>query len=93
MVITLFQPDVRPMFHPDAEDMENKHATVYISGGDSEEPEVILTAMAWDRQVSTTVELKGGRSYEITAGTFAPGQQGAFWIVSMGRIHACGRFL
>jgi len=86
VVATLFQPDVRPMFHPDADDMENKLATVYISGGDRAKPEEILSAMAWNRQMSGTVELKHGLTYEITASTFAPGMQGAFWIVSLGNL-------
>ena len=44
--ITLFQPDVRCMFHPDQEDMENKLATVYVSGGDRQEPEQVVSRLS-----------------------------------------------
>ena len=58
--------------------------TVHISEPQGAgEPQEVLTAMAWTRQVAATVELKGGTPYEISASTFAPGMQGAFWIVSI----------
>ena len=59
-------------------------STVHISEPrGASEPQEVLTAMAWTRQVAATVELKGGTPYEICASTFAPGMQGAFWIVSI----------
>jgi hypothetical protein len=48
VAITLFQPDVRPMFHPDEEDLTNKLATVYVSGGDRQAPEQVVVCRPKD---------------------------------------------
>jgi len=84
VVVTLFQPDVRPMFHPDEDDLENKLASVYVCGGDRAAPEQVMQSMGWERQKTATVNLSVGHTYQLTASTFAPGMQGAFWLVVSG---------
>jgi len=47
-------------------------------------PKMIVECTSWARQASEISELKKGHVYHITAGTFAPGQEGAFWIAVAG---------
>mmetsp|Transcript_27927 Transcript_27927/g.44895 ORF Transcript_27927/g.44895 Transcript_27927/m.44895 type:complete len:816 (+) Transcript_27927:47-2494(+) len=84
VVVTLFQPDVRPMFHPDADDLENKLASVFVCGGDRAKPEKVMQSMGWERQKSVEVNMCAGQTYQVTAATFAPGMQGAFWLILSG---------
>jgi hypothetical protein len=82
VTVTLLQPDTRCMHHPETEEgIMNHMATVYITDSTSRtKPEKVATCAAWARQGSGTTLLKRGHVYIITASTFAPGQQGAFWI-------------
>ena len=94
--VTLFQPDTRFMYHPHrTEDIDSKMAFVYLTdmesasgyescGDDSKTPQRLLQCHPWERQKSATITLSAGRQYHITAATFAPGAQGAFWIVVSG---------
>ena len=56
-------------------------ASVFITDSTAHtEPKQVAMCAPWARQASGVVELRRDRVYIITAATFAPGQQGAFWI-------------
>jgi len=87
VTVTLLQPDTRCLHHPETEEgIAHPMASVYITDSTSRtRPEKVATCAAWARQGSGTTQLKRGHVYLITAATFAPGQQGAFWITLTGR--------
>jgi hypothetical protein len=47
-------------------------------------PKKLVDCAPWCRQAHAVTELKKGGVYHITAATFAPGQQGAFWLAVAG---------
>ena len=74
------------MHHPARDEpVYNQLATVYITDtSNGSKPEKLLSCAPWSRQESATADLSKGREYHITAAAFAPGLQGAFWIVVSG---------
>ena len=47
-------------------------------------PKKLVDCAPWCRQATAVTGLKKGSVYHITAATFAPGQQGAFWLAVAG---------
>ena len=89
--VTLFQPDTRCMHNPRRDaPIENQMVSVFVTdetawGGLAVAPRKLLQCEPWKRQKSELIELKAGHTYSITAATFAPGMQGAFWIALSGQ--------
>jgi len=85
VAIAFMQRDVRCMTLPGREDLAFQTASVFITDVTTGGRPQKRFACVGTRQACGGAFLKSGHVYHITAGTFAPGQQGAFCILGSGK--------